>query len=322
MARRGAGGGDPIQLTHLFGICDPAGIRYAPGQAPGPSKPARCHPASQGEPASILGQRQNEPRPSRRGQQREQIMRIAVVSDVHANLPALRAVLGDITAAAPDAVVSCGDLAAGPLPGPTIDMLRGLDIPVYCVRGNADRGMIETFDGTADPAATHEDDIWAGTQLTRDERDYLATFAARHTFDVDDLGPVLFCHATPRGDEEIILATSGQDHLDAALAGVHEPTVICGHTHMQFDRQAGRYRLVNVGSVGMPYGQPGAYWVLLGPGVSLRRTNYDLQAAAGEIRQTSRWHKAESFAAEHVLQPPSADDALAAFQRLENHAAT
>ena len=249
-------------------------------------------------------------------------MRIAVISDVHANLPALRAVLADIKAAAPDAVVSCGDLAAGPLPGPSIALLRGLDIPVYCVRGNADRGMIEAFDGTADPAATHEDDIWAGTQLIRGERDYLATFAATLTFDVNDLGPVLFCHATPRSDEEIILKTSSQQHLDAALAGVQQPTVACGHTHMQFDRQAGRYRLVNVGSVGMPYGQPGAYWALLGPGISLQRTSYNLQAAASEIRQTSRWHKADSFAAEHVLQPPSADDALAFFQKLENRTAT
>ena len=241
-------------------------------------------------------------------------MRIAVISDVHANLPALRAALADIKAAAPDAIVSCGDLAAGPLPGPDIGLLRGLDIPVHCVRGNADRGMVEAFDGTSDPAATHEDDVWAGTQLTRDERDYLATFAATLSFDVDDLGPVLFCHATPRSDEEIILATSSQRHLDAALAGVREHTVICGHTHMQFDRQAGRYRLVNAGSVGMPYGQPGAYWALLGPGVSLRFTRYDLQAAASEIRRTSRWHKADSFARQ-VLQPPSADDALAFFQR-------
>lgn len=251
-------------------------------------------------------------------------MRIAVISDVHANPAALRAVLADIQAAAPDAVVSCGDLAAGPLPHPAIGLLRGLDIPVYCVRGNADRAMIETFDRTADPAATGEDDNaasmsgWAGTQLTREERDYLATFAATLTFDVDGLGPVLFCHATPRSDEEVILATSSQRHLDAALAGVREPTVVCGHTHMQFDRPAGRHRLVNVGSVGMPYGQPGAYWALLGPGVSLRRTSYDLQAAASEIRRTSRWPEAESFAAENVLQPPSADEALAYFQQLEN----
>jgi predicted phosphodiesterase len=247
-------------------------------------------------------------------------MRIAVISDVHANLPALRAVLADIKAAAPDAIVSCGDLAAGPLPGPAISLLRGLDIPVYCVRGNADRAMIETFDRTAEPAGILS--AWAGTQLTRDERDYLATFAATLTFDVDGLGPVLFCHATPRSDEEIILATSSQHHLDAALAGVQESTVVCGHTHMQFDRQAGRYRLVNAGSVGMPYGQAGAYWALLGPDVSLRRTDYELQAAASEIRRTSRWPEAESFAAENVLQPPSADDALAYFQQLENRTAT
>jgi putative phosphoesterase len=247
-------------------------------------------------------------------------MRIAVISDVHANVPALRAVLADIEAAAPDAVVSCGDVAAGPLPGLTIGLLRGLDMPVYCVSGNSDRAMIETFDGTPDAGGMLT--AWASTQLTRDERDYLATFAATLTFDIDELGPVLFCHATPRSDEEVILATSSQHHLDAALAGVREPTVVCGHTHMQFDRQADRYRLVNVGSVGMPYGQPGAYWALLGPGVSLRRTSYDLQAAASEIRRTSRWPEAESFVAQSVLQPLSADEALAYFQQVEDRTAT
>ncbi len=247
-------------------------------------------------------------------------MRIAVISDVHANLPALRAVLADIDTAGPDAVVSCGDLAAGPLPGPVIGLLRGLGIPVYCVRGNCDRVMIETFDGATGSAGIMT--AWASTQLTRGERDYLATFAATLTFDVDDLGPVLFCHATPRSDEEIILATSSQDHLDAVLSGVREPTVVCGHTHMQFDRQAGRYRVINVGSVGMPYGQPGAYWALLGPGVSLRRTSYDLQAAVSEIRRASRWPEAESFAEQNVLQPPSADEVLTYFQQLETRPAT
>ena len=141
--------------------------RGHPVLRPGRSPRSGNQPGGIGQPArsgADTGPRHNTPRPSRPGQQGEYTMRIAVISDVHANPPALRAVLADINAAAPDAVVSCGDLAAGPLPHPAIDLLRGLDIPVHCVRGNADRAMIETFDGTADPAGILT--AWASTTWT------------------------------------------------------------------------------------------------------------------------------------------------------------
>ena len=97
--------------------------------------------------------------------------------------------------------------------------------------------------------------------------------------------------------------------LDAAL-------VVCGHTHMQFDRTIGRTRVLNAGSVGMPFEEPGAYWLLLGPDVALRRTTYDLEKAAERIRAT-KYPQAEDFAARNVLQPPSADATLEAFTRFE-----
>jgi hypothetical protein len=164
--------------------------------------------------------------------------------------------------------------------------------------------------------------MWAGPELTADQRDFLAGFAPVLTLDVDGLGPVLFCHGTPRRDDEVILQSSSQEHLAAALAGVSERTVICGHTHMQFDRLANGCRVVNAGSVGMPYGEPGAHWALLGPAVSLRRTRYDVRAAAREIRRASRWSKAGQFAADYVLHRVPADEALAYFQGLEAQAET
>jgi len=85
--------------------------------------------------------------------------------------------------------------------------------------------------------------------------------------------------------------------------------VICGHTHMQFDRMIGSTRVVNAGSVGMPFGAPGADWLLLGPDVELRHTAYDLTAAAERIR-ASHYPQAEDFAARNVLQPPTEADVL------------
>jgi hypothetical protein len=85
---------------------------------------------------------------------------------------------------------------------------------------------------------------------------------------------------------------------------------------MQFDRTVGRVRVVNAGSVGMPFGEPGAYWLLLGPDVQLRHTPYALVSAAERIRATS-YPQAEEFAAQNVLQPPSERQMLEAFARAE-----
>jgi hypothetical protein len=85
---------------------------------------------------------------------------------------------------------------------------------------------------------------------------------------------------------------------------------------MQFDRTIGETRVVNAGSVGMPFGAPGAYWLLLGPGVELRHTPYDLAKAAGRIRAT-QYPQAEAFAERNVLEPPSEEKMLEAFGRAE-----
>jgi diadenosine tetraphosphatase ApaH/serine/threonine PP2A family protein phosphatase len=97
--------------------------------------------------------------------------------------------------------------------------------------------------------------------------------------------------------------------LFEGLAGT---LVVCGHTHMQFDRTIGRTRVVNAGSVGMPFGEPSAYWLLLGHGVQLRKTSYDLLAATDRVRAT-KYPQAEEFAARSILQPPSEDEMLTAF---------
>ena len=134
--------------------------------------------------------------------------------------------------------------------------------------------------------------------------------------DVDGLGPVLFCHGSPRSDEEILTRISSEERVAAACAGVEEALVVCGHTHVQFDREVAGTRLVNAGSVGMPYeAEPGAYWALLGPDVELRRTAYDLEAAAAAIRATG-FPGADELAAANVLTVPSAEEATEQFERL------
>jgi predicted phosphodiesterase len=240
-------------------------------------------------------------------------MRVAALYDVHGNLPALEAVLTEVEASEPDAVVVGGDIAIGPMPRATLERLLALGERALFLRGNGDREIAEPPHGGD---LWEERTRWSASQLDRGQLAWLAALSDTQTVDVDGLGPVLFCHGSPRRDDEILTAISPEERVAAAVAGVAEPMVVCGHTHVQFDRQAAGKRLVNAGSVGMPYeAQPGAYWALLGPGVELRRTDYDREAAAEAIRATG-FPAADELAAENVLTVPSAEEATEQFEAM------
>lgn len=130
----------------------------------------------------------------------------------------------------------------------------------------------------------------------------------------DRYGRVLFCHSTPRSETDVFTRLTPEDQLTSIFESAGAAVVVCGHTHMQFDRTIGSTRVVNAGSVGMPFGEPGAYWLLLGREVQLRRTAYDLERAAERIQSTS-YPGAAEFAANNVLRPPSASQMLEIFSR-------
>jgi hypothetical protein len=149
---------------------------------------------------------------------------------------------------------------------------------------------------------------WNAEQLRPEDEHLLASWPKTLRIEIDGLGEVLFCHATPRSDTEIFTRLTRDDRLVPMFAGVDVPAVVCGHIHMQFDRMIGKTRVVNAGSVGGPYGEPGAYWLLLGPDVQFQHTPYDLAKAAKRIRQTN-YPQAQDFAAS-ILQPPSEQQIL------------
>jgi hypothetical protein len=122
-------------------------------------------------------------------------------------------------------------------------------------------------------------------RLTKEQLGLLGTWPLSVSVAVDGIGPVLFCHATPRDDDELLTRISAEERWSEALADTTEATIVCGHTHVQFERAIREKRLINSGSVGMPYeDEPGAYWTMLGPGVEFRRTEYTF----GDIAST-RW---------------------------------
>jgi predicted phosphodiesterase len=244
-------------------------------------------------------------------------MRIAVLADIHANLPALEAVLAEIDQLGDvDRIVLLGDIAGGPMPAPTLDLLASLGDRAVWVHGNGERELVAGFDGEPVPEGPAGDTVKACVPLlTRRHRDLMAGLPMTVCLDVDGLGPVLFCHATPRRDDEMILVDSPMSRWLQVLDGVTEPVVVCGHTHMPYDRLVNQHRVVNPGSVGMAYGPPGAYWAVLGPRVELRRTAYDVTAAAARI-SAADYPGAAEWAAEYVLHPYGDAEALAEFTKL------
>jgi putative phosphoesterase len=239
-------------------------------------------------------------------------MKIAALYDIHSNLPALEAVVGEVRTLGVDRILIGGDVLLGPMPRETLAYLRGLEIPAAFIRGNCEREVLNVMAGgepTTVPEQFRSPIRWTAQQLDDDARRFVAGWPLTYEASTET-GQVLFCHASPRDDNEFFTSATPADRVVPMLAGVAAPLVVCGHTHMQFERTIGSTRVVNAGSVGMPWGEPGAYWLLLGSGVELRRTNYDLADAAARIRETA-YPQAEEFAAKNVLQPPSAADMLA-----------
>ena len=246
-------------------------------------------------------------------------MRLAALYDIHGNLPALEAVMHDVKREGVDLLIIGGDVLPGPMPRETLEYLMHLDVPARFIHGNGDRVVLGQMAGkvpTQLPPAVQEDIAWVSRQLDPDHERELRSWPATLHIDLGPERDVLFCHATPRNDTEIFTRLTSEDRLRPIFEGVTESLVVCGHTHIQFDRMVGSLRVVNAGSVGMPFGKPGAYWLLLDSDVSLRRTAFDLSSAADHIRATAYPHAAE-FAARNILDPPSEAEMLDIYSRSE-----
>ena len=208
-------------------------------------------------------------------------MRVAALADVHGNAVALEAVLAELEREQPDLIVSCGDLTWGPLPLATVELLEPWRERLLCVRGNSERELVERRLLDSEIAR------WEHEPHDRAElSDYLRRTQPAVVVEVDGLGSTLFCHGSPRSDEECVTVSTPEERVAEFTADVEAACVVTAHTHMQYDRRVGGTRLLNPGSVGLPYEpEPGSsYWAMLGPDVELRRTPYDLDGAVERLR--------------------------------------
>ncbi|MGH8882701.1 MAG: metallophosphoesterase family protein, partial [Stackebrandtia sp.] len=216
-----------------------------------------------------------------------------------------------------DAIVILGDVAAGPLPVQVLDSLLALGDRAVWVRGNAEREILDAARGADSPYPVSN---WAAAQLSPRHLDAPSDLPTTVRLSITGLGEVLFCHATPRDDTEIVLVNSSPRRWQRALADVDHSitTVVCGHTHMPFTRIVDGVMVVNPGSIGMPYGRPGAAWALLGPGIALQHTAFDYDAACARITTESGYPDAAQWADEYVRARNTDLDALTAFTPTED----
>ncbi len=209
-------------------------------------------------------------------------MDVLALYDIHGNVDALDAVLADPRAARPDAVLVGGDAVPGPFARATLARLDALRVPVHWVRGNGEREVAEAV-GAPVPAPDDLAAVTAALSATElgDER---ARALGELPLTVE-LDGVLYCHASPRRDDEMLTRLSTAERWEAALAGVPAGLVVAGHTHQQDDRAVGDVRFVNAGSVGLPYeGDGAARWLWIAGGEpELRHTEYDAAAAGARI---------------------------------------
>jgi len=235
--------------------------------------------------------------------------RVAVLSDVHANVPALEAVLAEVARRGADLVVFCGDLTWGPEPDRTMEIVTGLEGRARFVRGNGERAVVDLVRGNR--PAEREREYWMMARHSPASLRFVAELPFSVVVEVTGLGPVRFCHGSPRSDTELVTPGTPAERITALTAGVDEPTLVTGHTHLQFDRMVAGRRSVGPGSVGLPFhdGEPGvAQWALLGPDVVLRQTRYDVDLAIA--RATRAGDPGAATIAKLLTSPPSVAGAI------------
>jgi len=236
------------------------------------------------------------------------VPRVAALYDVHSVLPALEAVLAEVEGEGVDLIVLGGDCIHGPQPAETLSRLRALGDRAVWIRGNTDRLIWEE----AGEDTAHG---WVAELIGPDGLAFLRSLPLTYELEIDGLGRVLFCHATPRDDEEIVTPLTPDDRLAEIVADVEADVVVAGHTHMQQDRSVGGVRWVNAGSVGLPYeGEVKAFWTVLGPDVEPRNTAFDVEAAIRAFEAVGR-EDAERFV-ENFRVAPSRDEAAQYFESL------
>ncbi|MEP5612784.1 MAG: metallophosphoesterase family protein [Cyclobacteriaceae bacterium] len=246
-------------------------------------------------------------------------MSVAVLYDIHGNLPALEAVMLEIQNHPVDQIVVGGDVIVGPMSRECLELLMALQVPIHYIKGNCEVSVLDQINSKPLPPLPEsviKDIQWTAEQMSKDHHDFMESWPLTNSLHLEGFGKILFCHATPRNENEIFTRETSEEKLIPIFKNLEADMVICGHTHMQFDRKVGTIRVLNAGSVGMPFGKTGAHWLLLGKEIEMKQTSYNLQNAADLILE-SAYPSRESFTNTNLLNPPTEESMLELFAKAE-----
>jgi len=258
------------------------------------------------------------------------VRRVAALYDIHGNRPALEAVLAEVAREDVDLVVIGGDVVPGPMVRECLERVRHLPWPTRFIHGNCERAVVArmaalrtgvpptywgTVSGTPPPSPYGERMEWSARQLAPELEAELAAWPRTLRVDVAGLGAVVFCHSTPRDETEVFTSDTDAAKLRPIFDPLGADVIVCGHTHMPFDRRVGATRVVNAGSVGAPFGRSAAAWLLLGPDVTPRHTDYDVAGTVAQFRASG--FPAADAEAEELLHPAAEADMRALYAKWE-----
>jgi predicted phosphodiesterase len=239
-----------------------------------------------------------------------------ILSDIHGIAPALEAVL-EVEAKNPsDVLIVAGDTAAGPQPNQVIGILQRHQDRLVAISGNGDREVIEVREGKS-TEGVNDIFAWAAGDISEENLAWLRTLPKTADLDIATLGRVHVCHATPQNDLDIVLVDSRIERWNEVFVDLQAEvqTVILGHTHMPFQRLVSGRRVINPGSIGMPYGRAGAHWSRIDNDGTIEThvTNFGVNEALAALESTSSFPNVREWATPYLLGHLSDTQALETF---------
>ncbi|MDC7123936.1 MAG: metallophosphoesterase family protein [Spirochaetales bacterium] len=245
--------------------------------------------------------------------------KIAAIYDLHANYAAIEAVLKEIEHIGVDLLLIGGDVISGPLPNESLDLLKRSGLPSEYILGNAESDVLNNLSGqkiNGLSARADEEAIWLTNVLSKENIECISNWQQRVSVESCNMGQILFCHGSPRSNQEVFTPSTTNTRLTEIFKNTAESIVVCGHTHMQFELKLDNLQIVNAGSVGMPFGEMDACWLLIDEKFNFMHTKYDVNKASYLVKN-SDYPYAESFIENNIVTTPEILDMLKIFDQIE-----